>query len=91
MSALESVDYVPFFHGFRKVKILTKLRKDDSLLTLLEEIGRLECLSREELADAFRFVQTILYKCRLKESSVEARIRPYKGRKRKISEALPQI
>ena len=72
-----------FFYGIGKVKVLKKLKKDSSLLTLLQEIGRSECLSQGRLIDASCFLQTVLYKGMFQESLVETRIRLYKASKAK--------
>ncbi len=89
LHAITGCDTTSFFYGVGKVKVLKKLNKDDKSLLFLNEIGKAEHLSQKGIADAIRFVQTILYNGKIDESLVQTRIRLYKGLKTKSSEALP--
>ena len=87
--AIMGCDTTSLFYGIGKVKVLKKLKKDSSPLTLLQEIGRSECLSQGRVIDASRCLQTVLHKGRFQEYLVEALIRLYKALKTKSSKALP--
>ncbi len=87
--ALTGCDTTSSFFGIGKVKLIKKLIKQNSSLSLLENFGLLQDLSERAIEDVIMFVQTTLYKGRADEGLIENRVRLYKALKTKSSEAIP--
>ena len=94
--ALTVCDTTSSFFGTGKVRLIKKLKKQSSSLTLLEGFGHNRRLSNDEdneddevYSNVKKFVQTMIYNGKEDETLVETRVRLYKALKTKSSESIP--
>ena len=87
--AITGCDTTSFFFGVGKIKVLKKLKKQQNSLHLLRSVGQTDTLSDQDIIDATKFVQTVLYSGKESETLVETRIRLYKAMKTKSSQSIP--
>ena len=94
--ALTGCDTTSSFFGTGKVRLIKKLKKESSSLTLLEGFGHNRRLSNDEdneddevYSNVKKFVQTMVYNGKEDETLVETRVRLYKALKTKSSESIP--
>ncbi len=75
--ALSGCDTTSYFYNVGKVKLLKKVIKSPRYLALLDSLGKEKVVSDSDIEDVQKFVQTVMYSGKDKESYVETRVRLY--------------
>ena len=89
LHALSGCDTTSYFYNVGKVKLLKTVIKSPRYLALLDSLGKEKVASDSDIEDVQKFVQTVMYSGKDKESYVETRVRLYHKMKVKSSLSLP--
>ncbi len=87
--AITGCDTTSHFYGVGKVRTLKIVLRSPESLLLIQNLGKEEVLSDEDITSCMLFIQNMMYSGSKTESYVDMRILLYRAQRQKSSSTLP--